>query len=58
MNSILQDLRFSLRMFRKSAGFTLGTIFALAIGIGANTAIFSMVDAVLLRQLPFKDPSN
>ena len=58
MRNFLADLRFGLRVLRKSPGFALTVIAVLALGIGANAAVFSVVDAVLLRSLPLRDPER
>jgi len=58
MRSLLQDSRFAIRQFKKAPGFALATILTIALGIGGTTAIFSLVNAVLLRPLPFPEPDR
>src|SRR5437667_3463576 len=58
LETLLQDLRYAGRALRKQPGFTLIAALTLAVGIGANTAIYCVVDATLLRSLPFKEPNR
>lgn len=58
MGGVLFDLRYVFRVLRKSPGFAVVVILALALGIGANTTIFTLMNAYLMRPLPFEDPDR
>ena len=58
METLFRDLRYGARMLSKNPLFTAVAVISLALGIGANTAVFSVINAVLLKSLPFKDPES
>jgi putative ABC transport system permease protein len=58
MDTLLQDIRFGWRLLRRTPGFTIAAVFALAIGVGATTAIFTVLDRVVLRPLPYPEPNR
>src|SRR5687767_12259266 len=58
MEPLMRDVRYAIRTFLRAPGFFAAAIFTMALGIGATTAVFAVVNAVLLRPLPYKDPSR
>src|SRR4051794_37444679 len=58
METLLQELRYGMRMLIKNPGFTLVAVITMALGIGATTALFSVVNGVMLKSLPFKEPAR
>ena len=58
MRTLVQDVRFALRQLAKTPGFTATVLLTLALGIGANAAIFTLVNAIMLRNLPVTDPKS
>ena len=58
MQPFIQDLKYAIRTLARTPGFTLSVVLVLALGIGSTTAIFSLVDATLLRPLPFSEPDR
>jgi len=58
LKGLLEDVRYALRALRLNPGFACAAVLSLALGIGANTAIFSLIDAILLRALPVEDPDR
>ena len=58
MNSVLQDVRYAFRSLVRSPGFTLAAVLTLAVGVGANTAVFSVIYAVILKPLPYAEPER
>src|SRR5580704_18981536 len=57
-DSLVQDIRFALRMFRTSPGFAVAAVLTIALGVGANAAIYGLVDSAFLRGLPFREPDR